>query len=233
MRDRTMCAALSPAQLARLEQFKPADRLVRAGSHVFAEGETPGHVNTLKSGWVMLYSLLPDGRRHIHEFCVRGALLSFGVEPDQPAPYSAQALTDSVICALPRQEIGAMLREVPDMAVSLACLAARGQTRAFRQSVSVGHRSARERVAGLILDLVERSRAAGEAPDDPAGEFRLPVTQEQIGDALGLTPVHVNRTLRKLRDEDLVWTRAHRLRLLDPAGLAAAAGRPPGTETPS
>ncbi|MDA1133179.1 MAG: Crp/Fnr family transcriptional regulator, partial [Proteobacteria bacterium] len=155
MRHSTMCAALSPAQLQRLEQFKPADRLVRAGEHVFAEGETPGHVHTMKSGWVMLYSLLADGRRHIHEFCVRGALLSFGMEPDQPAPYSAQALTDAMICALPRPEISDMLREIPDMAMSLACLAARGQTRAFRQSVDVGHRSARERVAGLLLDLVD------------------------------------------------------------------------------
>ncbi|MDA0654470.1 MAG: Crp/Fnr family transcriptional regulator, partial [Proteobacteria bacterium] len=206
-----------------MEQFKPADRLVRAGEHVFAEGETPGHVHTMKSGWVMLYSLLADGRRHIHEFCVRGALLSFGMEPDQPAPYSAQALTDAMICALPRPEISDMLREIPDMAMSLACLAARGQTRAFRQSVDVGHRSARERVAGLLLDLVDRARAAGEATDDPSAELRLPVTQEQIGDALGLTPVHVNRTLRKLRDEDLVWMRAHRLRVVDPAGLAAAA----------
>lgn len=220
-----MCAALTPAQLRELEGFKLSDRIVDAGTLIFREGETPGQIFTLKSGWVMLYSLLPDGRRQIHEFCVRGALLTYSVEGSVPVGYSAQAITDGTICVLPREQVSGMLHQIPAMAVSLACLAAREQARAYRHTASMGRRTAVERVAELLLDLDRRARMAGDAPLDPGQEMRLPVTQEQIGDALGLTPVHVNRTLKILREDNLVSIRAHRMRILDPGGMAAAAGQ--------
>ena len=96
---------------------------------------------------------------------------------------------------------------------------------AFDHLTSIGRRSARERVAHLLLELFTRYRA--QWPGNRSEEMVLPLTQEQIGDATGLTFVHVNRVLSALRKEGIVQFHYRRLRILDPDRLIEVAGVDP------
>ena len=107
----------------------------------------------------------------------------------------------------------------------MAWITARDAALAREHLTNVGRRSARDRVAHPLLELFYRVRRRGASPGDNALE--LPLTQEHIADAPGLTMVHVNRTLRALREADLLAMRGRMLRILDPEALAELAGFDP------
>jgi CRP-like cAMP-binding protein len=87
--------------------------------------------------------------------------------------------------------------------------------------VNLGQRNAFDRVANLFCELHVRMRNIGAAPD---GVFELPLTQEQLADTLGLSAVHINRTLMRLKADGLIKLGSKTLTILDPAGLRAASG---------
>ncbi len=104
----------------------------------------------------------------------------------------------------------------------MAWITARDRTLANEHLTNIGRRVARERVAHLLLELFYRVWLAHPSPHSDGVE--LPLTQEHIGDALGLTSVHVNRTLRQLREAGLVTISGHNMQVLDPDMLAEVAG---------
>ena len=87
--------------------------------------------------------------------------------------------------------------------------------------VSLGRRDARGRIAYLLCELLWRHAAVGLTDGDV---FWLPLTQTELGDTLGLTPVHVNRVLREFRERRLISMQHRMLELLDVNGLQAIAG---------
>jgi CRP-like cAMP-binding protein len=107
----------------------------------------------------------------------------------------------------------------------LAWLSSRDSILAYDKMTSIGRHSARERVAHLILELFIRYRM--QWPGHQIEEMYLPVTQEHIGDATGLTGVHVNRVLSDLRKQGIVEFHYKRLRILDPDKLADIASVDP------
>ena len=106
-----------------------------------------------------------------------------------------------------------------------AGLIARDRNLSFDHLTSIGRRSARERVARLLLELFIRYRA--QWPGHRPEEMQLPLTQEHIGDATGLTGVHVNRVLGDLRDEGIVQFHYRKLMILDPDRLIDVAAIDP------
>lgn len=218
VRRQTICAPLTDAQLREVEATRLHDQVIPRGGHLLHAGENGGAFFTIKTGWVMLYSVLPDGRRQIHEFALPGSFIGYEAEGSKPLSYSAEALTDVTACVLPREGTTRLLRRMPDLALSFACTAWHSQAHAFQHQSSLGRRNARERIAHLLHDL--HSRALLNGLHEP---LALPLTQEHIGDALGLTPVHVSRTLKTLRDEGIVSTSGHVLEVLDAGRLAEAA----------
>ena len=87
--------------------------------------------------------------------------------------------------------------------------------------VDHGRRDARERVAHMLYEMLVRHRMVGLARND---EFDFPVTQTDLADATGLTPVHINRTLQGLRAEGLLEMKGGRVRIQDPERLKQVAG---------
>lgn len=222
VRDRTLCRALDSKHLTEVENLRLPEQALTRGSILVTEGGPSNQYLTIKRGWVMTYSTLPDGRRQIHSFDSRGALIGRMVGAEDPSPYAVEALTDIVACALPRQQADKLFLRAPKMALELARAMNRKQEHAYELLMSVGRRTARERVAHLLLDLYRQICASLDAarPDQP---IALPLTQQHIADALGLTSVHVSRTLTQLRKEGLVSLHHQRLDLLDVAALTAVA----------
>jgi CRP/FNR family transcriptional regulator len=196
---------LSPLteELDRISRYKSGDRIVKAGCDLFSQGQRGDAIYRLVSGWAALYNLTADGRRQILQFSLPGAVLAFLPAPGAMMNYSAQALTDVVVCVIPHVNLARLSDENPEFGMQLASLISQDRGLAYDNLSSMGQHSARERVAHLLLELFIRYRMRW--PGQRSEEMHLPLTQEQIGDATGLTGVHVNRVLQELREEGIVF----------------------------
>ena len=217
-----ICAPLRETDLSTMDRYKYGERSIAAGSDFLYQGEPVTEVFTLLEGWAFLYRLLEDGRRQITRVLLPGDFIGFQADLEAPADNAAQALTACRTCVFPRQRVMTMIRENPELAIRLTWAMARDEARMEEWLTSIGRRSALERIALFLLELTYRVRLRD--PEPLGSEIPLPLTQEHIGDALGLTSVHVNRTLRELREAALVVVSRRTLRILDPDGLARAAG---------
>lgn len=230
----THCNRLSPAFRAKFEMFAPLDadesavlsalfaRRVRLEPHAepVVEGTPSTTVYLVESGWGMRYKLLSDGRRQIVNFVLPGDFVGlrsslFGIQNQ-----TVETLTATTAAAIPSAQIMDLFRTHPKIAAAVSWSSAREEAMMADHIVRLGRRNAYERMSHLLLELLRRLQAAGLAGDRA---FDLPVTQETLGDFLGLSVVHVNRTLRRLREEKLIAQENGRLSLLDIARLEAIA----------
>ncbi len=213
-----ICGALNVSELGIFERFKSGDRIVRAGTEFITEDEPADEFYTVLEGWTMLYQWLADGERQVLDFALQGTLIGFETQPGAPNRISAQALTNSRLCVLPRAGLIELLRAHPELAIRLAGISRTREITLAQHLANVGQRRARARIANLLMELIVRVRATS----DPKlrGSIQLPVSQEIIGDALGLTSVHVNRMLRELREDGIVAIKNGTLKVLDAAKLA-------------
>ena len=212
-----LCEGCAPEVLRVIASHKTGDRKVKAGQDLFSPGEPCGAIYNLVEGWIFLYDLLEDGRRQILHFALQGAVLGFHPAHGSFTTYGAQALTDAAVCIIPHKALNTLSKEYPEIGMRLALLTSRDRSLAFSHLTSIGRRSARERVAHLLLELFIRHRAHW--PGQRIEEMHLPLTQEHIGDATGLTGVHVNRVLRTLHGERVVEFHNRSLRIVNPDKL--------------
>jgi CRP/FNR family transcriptional regulator, anaerobic regulatory protein len=225
VRELAICEPLEEADLPIMDLYKSGDRTVPAGTDFIRQGEPVNELFTLLDGWAFHYRLLEDGRRQITRVLLPGDFIGFQAELGAPAENAAQALTDCRFCVFPQESAKAMISEQPELAIRLIWTIARDEARVEELLTSIGRRSARERVALFLLELYYRVRLRDTQP--LGSEIPLPLTQEHIGDALGLTSVHVNRTLRELREAGLLVVSKRTLQILDPDGLVIEAGYDP------
>jgi CRP/FNR family transcriptional regulator len=196
-------------------------RSLAGGMELFAEGEVSDCLYVVLDGWLILHRILEDGRRQILDFALPGAVIGYRTGSDAAFEFSAEAVTPSSVAVIPLARIASLLRE--GSAASLTLLSALNEALlgAFDSLTDIGRRTAREAVAHFLLRMSRRIRRAGHAGRGDALPF--PLTQEHIGDALGLTAVHVCRTLRTLRADGLVTLGCGRLRIEDADALAEEA----------
>jgi len=205
--------------------YKSTDLKVSAGCDLFRLGERGEAIYSLVDGWVALYKLMEDGGRQILQFALPGTILAFVPAQSAVMNYSAQALTDAIVSIVPHKSLGRLARECPEVGMQLAGMISLDRSLAYDQLSSVGRRPARERVAHLLLELFMRSRMRW--PGHRSEEMHLPLTQENIGDATGLTGVHVNRVLRDLSKQGILQFHYRRLRIINPDKLIDVAGIDP------
>jgi len=211
--------------LSAIIDYASGERKAKAGSDLYSVGERCDAIFVVVSGWVAIYDLLQDGRRQILQFVLPGALLRFNPDSGAVAMFGAEALTDVTVCTLSHPSLVALLKDHPEVGMRFAELVARDRNLSFDHLTSLGRRSARERVARLLLELFIRFRA--QWPGRGTEEMQLPLTQEHIADATGLTSIHVNRVLGELRDERIVSFHYRKLVILDPDRLVGVAAIDP------
>lgn len=216
-----------PGVLRVIAAYKSSDRALKAGNDLFRLGEPCDAIYALVDGWMFLYTLLEDGRRQILHFALPGAVLGLYPARATIATYGAQALTDAVVCVVTHENHGRLSKQHPEIGMHLASIVSLDRDLAYDHLSSIGRRSARERVARLLLELFVRY--CMQWPGHRIEQMRLPVTQEHIGDATGLTGVHVNRVLRSLFKDGIVEFHYGRLRILNPDKLVDVAGIDPQT----
>ena len=218
----SLCAAQSEVGGAVVPPFRISEQLFQAGHDIVEAGEAGHEFWLIVDGWAVQYELLDDGSRQILDFLLPGSIA--GLQPDGEAlsPHFVQALTGVRACRFSRRGFFDTAKSNPALALRLAAIASQSHYRSLRRLTLIGRRTARERVAVLLFELYRRARRWSLSPRED--EIPLPLTQEHIGDALGLTNVHVNRMLRELREEGMLILKRGVLRLLDPGRLAEIAG---------
>ncbi|BBD97144.1 Crp/Fnr family transcriptional regulator [Sphingobium amiense] len=184
------------------------------------EGEPVAAVYFLMEGWVGSSLMLRDGRRQIVKVHLPGDLLGFPSLALASAGETLEALTDAVVCPLPPGVVGKILAENPRLAAGLFLSTQKERVALMQQLAWVGATSALERLIAFLLDLHDRLVAANLVKD---GSFEFPLTQQHLGELLGLTTVHVNRTLRRLDETGLVERSRARMRIKDVQELREAA----------
>jgi CRP-like cAMP-binding protein len=199
-----------------IAKYRQPDRRVVAGAQLFRPGEPCREIFELLDGSAFTYTLFRDGRRQILSFVLPGAVIGFHPAQDAITSYGVEALTDIVAAPYPITASHLFERH-PELGMRLAWLLSRDLRLAFDHMASLGRLSAQERVARLLLELFVRHRMRW--PAHQIEDLHLPLTQEHIGDATGLTGVHVNRMLRDLSKKGVLEFQYRRLRILDPDKL--------------
>jgi CRP-like cAMP-binding protein len=185
-----------------------------AGEQLIAEGETTQRPRFVVSGWACRQRLMTDGRRQIFSLILPGD--GFGFDP-RPALSGVVSLTAlETVDAGPVNE-AARRGASPSLARALAAAQSHEDMLLLDQAVRLGRLTAFERVAHFLLELQQRLEVAGLGDRQ---RFPLPLTQEILADALGLSIVHVNRTLQQLRRANLIELRSGVAILLQPEALA-------------
>jgi CRP-like cAMP-binding protein len=197
-------------------------RVVDANKDIYQEGEQASDLLFVVDGWAYRYMCTRDGGRQLPALLVPGDGANVDALTFDRLDYSVRALTQVTIAALPRDHAISLAEKHPGIARSFTWLAMLENAIASKWALSIGRRSALARVAHLLCELCVR---AHHNPSD--GSFYFPLTQEHIGDALGLTSVHVNRTMRQLRAEQLIETSNRMLRIRNIAALRQVGGFDP------
>ncbi|URW75332.1 Crp/Fnr family transcriptional regulator [Sphingomonas donggukensis] len=211
---------LTAGEVAALARLEERTREVRRGAILQRENEPCGELFVLRRGLMMSYVLLDDGSRQILRFLFPGDLIGVPGMIYRDSPEALAALTDCTVCPFEKTMLSQLFEEHPRLAALVMALNQVERVALTDRLAALGRTSAKARVAALLLDMRNRLRFADKAIGDT---FTLGLTQEEVGDATGLTAVHVNRMLRQLEEGGLIRREAGRCTILDERALRRAA----------
>jgi CRP-like cAMP-binding protein len=210
---------LSPEEKQALEKIAQPTRRLGAREDVIRDGDRPRHVNVVLEGWACRYKQLEDGRRQVISIFLPGDLCDPHVFVLRKMDHSLGTLTSVVLAEISEAAIRDIALQYPRVAEALwwEMLVTAAIQREW--TVSLGQRLATERLGHLFCELFLRLRAVG-LTSETSCEF--PITQADLGDAMGLSTVHINRTLKELRAAGLIRLRGRQLTIPDFPALQAA-----------
>lgn len=211
---------LTRAEREALDRLAQQPRVCRRGSVVISENERARDLYIVQDGWLHSGVLLHNGGRQIMRFLFPGDIIGFSVLPFGESTETVIAVTDAVLCPFARGRLGVLFDDHPRLGALILTLAAADRAALGDRTAAIGRLSARGRVASVLCEIFARIR---ELEGRRSDEAVIPLTQEDIGDATGLTAVHVNRMMRALADDRMIERSGSRVRLLDEARLAEEA----------
>lgn len=220
---------MSPEDVNEMERFKAGELSVEKGTPLMMEGANSPQLYTALSGMGLRYKTLEDGRRQVLNFVFPGDFIGLQAASMGEMKHSVETVTAMKLCVFDRKAFWEFLRRNSRRAYDLIWLAAVEEHFLGETIASIGQRSARERIAWALVRVFQRGRALGLVND---GEMRFPFKQQDLADALGLSLVHTNKTLGRLREGQLASWQEGWLRVPDIERLARA-GRVDDLDTPS
>ena len=217
----TALAPLLPNDIAALVLATDRPRRIAARVDLIREGDRPGPVFVMLEGWACRYKILPNGLRQVVAFLLPGDSCDLHIGLLEEMDHSIQTIVPSLVATIEREQMDTMMDEHRQIgkAMYISQLIDEGTMRAW--IASMGRRTSIERVAHLMCELYMRARNIGLAVEPT---FALPLSQLLLADALGMTPVHLNRVLKILRQEGAMTLQRGSLSITDPAKLVRIAG---------
>ena len=213
-------APLTDGDRHLLDDIVKSSRSVDAHLDIIREGEAPSDVHLVLKGFACRYKLLKNGRRQIVAYLVPGDFCDLNIFILSAMDHNIGTLSPCTVVDIPRERV---LEMIERPALARACWWATLVDEATLREwlLNIGQRDAATRIAHLICELLLRLRAVGLVEEN---SYELPLTQNDIGDTMGLTTVHVNRSLQVLRKVGVITFKSRHIVVEDPARLIAYSG---------
>lgn len=198
-----------------LSRMRLECRRIAAGKPFIKSGDILGHVHILLDGFACRYKVLGSGRRQISAFILPGDFCDAHSLILKAADHSITTLCDCAVAYVARDKLAEML-ERPGIAKALLFSSLIEESILREWIGNLGQRNAVQKMAHLFCEMYFRMKIVGLVTNN---SFELPLSQAELGDTLGLSLVHTNKSLRKLREQNLLTFRSGKLHVLDIAGL--------------
>lgn len=206
-------AELTPDDKRALERAgRQRVRSVRARDDIISEGDSPRHVNLILEGVACRYKMLADGRRQITAFLLPGDMCDLRMFILKEMDHSIGALSPLRVAEISEDALTGLTDGSIRLTRALWWNSLVEEAIAREWVVNLGRRDAQERMSHLLCEVFVRLESVGLTS---SGSCELPITQTELGDALGLSEVHTNRTLQALRSRGLISLKAGTLMIHD------------------
>ncbi|MDR6128911.1 CRP/FNR family transcriptional regulator [Sphingomonas sp. SORGH_AS802] len=213
--------SLDADEEAALDMLEGVPQKLTPGEPLLTAGDPVVSLFVVQQGWLHLSNRLPDGTRQILRFHYPGDLIGTSSIPWHHAGATLTAVSDCIVTPVRKADLGRLFARHGRIGGFLYAMAAAESVAMGDRLTSVGRTDALHRLATLLLDIRARLRSTAGGVVDT---IELPLTQTDIGDALGLTKVHVNRTFREMEERGMIARAGKRVTLLDDAALVAFTG---------
>lgn len=194
----------------------------RRGTDLISEGDRPNSLYLLLDGWAFRYKQLECGSRQIMAYLVPGDLCDIRIFLSEEMDHSIGLLSDASVVKVPAVEMLDILDRFPRIERALLWATLVDEATLREWLLNVGQRDAVQKLSHLFCELYVRLSIVNLIHQKDT--FVMPLTQPQLADTTGMTTVHVNRSLQRLRKNGLIATKRGKLTILDFKGLAAVAG---------
>jgi len=207
---------LSDEEKLAIEALVAKTKRIGAKQDIIREGDAPGQVHLVLDGFACRYKTLPDGRRKILAYFVPGDFCELRVFIMSEMDHSICTITPSTLASMSQRSVLELADKHPRIIQALWWSAMVDEAITREWLLNIGKRNATERAAHFLCEHYLRMRAVGLTQDNTCD---LPMTQAELGDTLGLSVVHTNRTVQGLRAEGLIHLQGKSLKVLDLTGL--------------
>ena len=221
LRKRDHFIPFTKEEIRFTENFKSGELQIDAGTPILMEGSNSPQLFTALRGMGLRYKLLENGNRQVINLVFPGDFIGLQAGIMGEMGHSVEATTDMTLCVFDRSEFWNFFKNHPDRAFDLTWLAAMEEHFLGEALATVGQRTAIEAVAWALVRIFRRGQALGLAQGKV---MRFPYKQQDLADTLGLSLVHTNKTLKKLRERQLVAWISGELQINDVDELAKVAG---------
>ena len=203
---------LTPTEKKAVASLEREPRDYPSGSMLWQEGDDLSELLIVHQGWALSESRLPAGKRQILRFHFSGDMIGASGIAFRDAPSSIVAATDMVVCRFPRRALGETFTEHPRLAALFFSISQMESIDLYDRLRALGRSEGKARLTNLFLSIAARMRAVS-GQHNPV--IRIPLTQSDLGDAVGLTQVHVNRLIRQMTEEKLITRNRSTVTLVD------------------
>lgn len=217
----THAAELTAEEIGVVEELCRQPRDIPAKKYLSRDGDEIVTFPVVLSGWAARYQILRNGARQITRLLLPGDAFYFDSSPDAVAIEEVITLSPCKIVNIPHAEMSRAIARYPAIGEAMRNYGCMENAILSSWVVNVGRRDALERMAHLICEVRYR---LGLVEPIQANQLFFPLTQDDLADVLGLTPVHINRKLQQLRQEGLITLRSKQLTILDLRELQQVAG---------
>jgi len=218
---------MTKEEIEFMQSFKSGEMDVEPGTTLLREGSDSAQLYTALSGMGLRYKSLESGDRQVINFVLPGDFIGLQAGVMKKMQHSVEASTKMTLCVFDRRAFWALFNNHPERAYDLTWISAVEEHLLGESLAILGHMNGAERIARAFVRLYDRGEALGLLK---GGKMQLPYRQQDMADALGLSLVHTNKTLKKLRDKGVAdWSKG-RLKILDYGRLCDMAGLEPDRE---
>lgn len=214
IREKALFQVVAADYLQDAESRRTAQYQLTARTHLYQEMHPAAMAYTLFEGWMMLYRTFSDGSRQGMRVALPGDFVGYAPLVDSNYSHSALAITKVVVCGFRQADLHAMIDNHDDIARQITSIQARYLETCEANVLGLGRKTAEQRIAHAVADLYHRLDQRSEV-DSASHSMPFPLTQEMLGELTGLTPVHTNRVLRKLRNDKVMICERQRVDILN------------------